>query len=92
MRLKKTDVVVEIPIIAPKWVSREIYIATYKVGEHNVISFTSDSAKKQYPGQYYIAGKDVRKYPIFDMPTKNGGKIRVYQVSLDELILYEGRG
>ena len=91
MKLPASSQVQEIEIFEPKWATREIIIATYKVIDHNVIYFTKDSAKNKYPGKYYLDGKTIRKYPVQNMPTKNGGSIRVYYVPMDEMVAYEGR-
>lgn len=89
--MAKSTYVKEIEILEPKWSTREIYIATYKVDEHNVIFFTKDNAIKSFPDRYYLSGKTIRKYPVYGMPTKLGGIQRVYRVPVDELVIYEGR-
>lgn len=88
VKLKRTDFVQDHFIIAPRWSTGDVLIATFKVAEHNVIHFTSAPT---LPGSYYLDGKTIRKYNVEEMKTKAGGKIRVYAVPKDELIVYEGR-
>lgn len=83
MKLPKTTAVQKIEIWAPRYKDRTVLIATRKVGDHNIITFTK---AKHLPDKYYIEGKNIRKYP-----KDTNGKIPCYAVSMDELILYEGR-
>lgn len=83
MKLPQTATVQEFSIRQPKYSTREVLLATYKVAEHNVIHFTDASA---YPDAYYLSGKTIRKSPV-----GSNGKIRVYFAPLDKMELYEGR-
>lgn len=90
MKLTKSAKAVEIKVKTP--INKGIFtIPTYKVEDHNVITFDNSEAKAQYPLQYYIEGKNIRKYPVENTKTAKGWNIRLYQVNTDELIVYEGR-
>lgn len=61
-----------------------VLLANYKIGSHNLVTFTKDSTLK---GQtYYVDGKTAMKYPV-----ESNGKIAVRSVPMDEFQLYEGR-
>lgn len=66
-----------IEIWQPRWRDRVVLIAKYKVGQHNVVSFTK---AKSMPGEYYISGESVRSYP-----TDTNGTLECYAVPLDAL-------
>lgn len=83
MRLTKYDRINRVSIWEPRWHDQHVLIAVRKIGEHNVVSFTKAPS---ITDEYYISGKNARKYPI----TTNG-KIRVYDIPLDDMELYEGR-
>jgi hypothetical protein len=70
-----------IDIWQPRWKDRVALVAKYKVGEHNVLTF---SRTKSLEGEFYISGADVRKYPI-----DNNGKLDCYAVPLDALTKLE---
>ena len=81
MKLNRLTPVQNITILAPRWHDRKVLIAGFKVGTHNVITFTKAPT---YPGQYYLSGETIRKYPL-----GTNGKIKCYEVPLDELELLE---
>ena len=83
MKLPKSTSVRNISIWMPRWHDRTVLIAKFKVGEHNIISFTKAPT---YKGKFYLSGKTIQKYPI-----ETNGTIPCYAVSLDELVVYEGR-
>ena len=83
MKLKLNDNIREIKIFAPRWHDRVVLIAKFRVGEHNIISFTKAPT---YKGKFYLSGKTIQKYPL-----ESNGTIPCYAVSLDELQVYEGR-
>lgn len=91
MKLSRLTPAIELKIKSPKWSTREFLVPTYKVGEHNIITFTDDTAKASFPCQYYVEGKNIRKYPIQNIKTRAGSSVRMYHASLDELIIFEGR-
>lgn len=66
-----------IDIWQPRWKDRVALIAKYKVGTHNVITF---SKTKSLKGEYYISGEAIKQYPI-----DNNGKLDCYAVPLDAL-------
>lgn len=72
-----------IVIFSPRYRDKVILIATYKVGTHNLITFTK---AKHLPDTYYLSGTTIQKYPI-----DSNGKIACYAVSQNELQLFEGR-
>jgi len=72
-----------ISIISPRYRDKTILIAKYKVGTHNIVTFTK---AKSLPDNYYLSGATIQKYPI-----DSNGKIACYAVSQDELQLFEGR-
>lgn len=81
MILDKSTPVQVIDIWQPRWKDRKVLIAKYKVGTHNVVTF---SKTKSMPGEYYISGNDVNKYPI-----DNNGKLDCYAVPMDSLTKLE---
>lgn len=72
-----------IEIWSPRYNDRTVMIAAYKVGTHNIITFTK---AKSMPGQYYLSGETIRKYP-----QETNGKLMCHAVPLDELVVFEGR-
>lgn len=72
-----------ISIKQPRYHDGSVLVATYKVGDHNVIEFTEAPS---LPDRYYVSGKTIREYPI-----GTNGRIKVYQVPIEEMELYEGR-
>ena len=71
-----------IDIWAPKYATRTVLIATYKVKENNKIIFSK--AKHLKGREYYISGAQARKYP-----TITNGKVSCYNVPLDDLEVLE---
>lgn len=67
----------KIEIWEPRYSTREVLVAAHKVGLHNLIVFTK---AKSLPGEWYVSGQDVKKYPLTD-----NGKIPVYTVPLTAL-------
>jgi len=72
-----------ISIISPRYRDKTILIAKYKVGTHNIVTFTK---AKSLPDSYYLSGATIAKYPL-----DTNGKIACYAVAQDELVLFEGR-
>jgi hypothetical protein len=66
-----------IDIWQPRWKDRVVMVAKYKVGTHNVITFTKT---KSMPGEYYLSGEEAKKHPI-----NTNGKLECYAVPLDRL-------
>lgn len=84
MKLNKVTPAIELKIKSPKWSTREFLVPTYKVGEHNIITFTDETAKRSFPLEYYVEGKNIRKYTIQNIKSKAGTNIRMYHVSLSK--------
>ena len=68
-------------IFAPRWHDRRVLIATYKVGEHNKITF---SKTPSLPDVYYLSKKDIPKYK-----KESNGTIQCYCVPIDDLKILE---
>lgn len=71
-----------IDIWAPKYATRTVLIATYKVKENNKVIFSK--AKHLKGREYYISGAKARSYPVVD-----NGKVACYSVPLDDLEVLE---
>lgn len=82
MKLSKSIITHQIKILEPRWHDRVVLVAKHKVGTHNILKFKA----KQYPDEYYLSAETCRKYPL-----DSNGVIPCYAVSLDELVVYEGR-
>lgn len=63
-------------ILEPKYSTKEVLLATYKVGERNRVEIQ----KGAYAGEYFIAGDVVKSYPI-----GSNGRIPCYLVPLAQL-------
>lgn len=83
MKLSRLTPAQQISIKSPRWHDRVVMIAKFRVGQHNIITFTN---AKSLPDEYYLDGKTITKYPL-----ESNGKISCYCVKLDELQLFEGR-
>lgn len=83
MRLSRLTPANIIELKHPKYSTREFLPATFKVGTHNIVKFTES---KTMTDEYYVSGANISKYP-----KSTNGKIPVYCVPLDELVLFEGR-
>ena len=68
-----------IEIWTPKYSTRKVLVAKYKVGTKNKIVFTK--AKHLAGKAYGMDGAELAKYPIV-----NNGKIPCYEVDLDTLL------
>ena len=65
-----------IKIKAPKYSTRELLVAKYKVKYSNKIIIQEGA----YQGEYYMKGEKIAQYP-----TGDNGKITVYRIPLDDL-------
>lgn len=70
-----------IEILEPRYHDNVVLIAKHKVGLHNKIVFTK---AKSLPDDYYLSYDTITKYPI-----GTNGKIKCYEVPVDELIVLE---
>lgn len=81
MKLSKDTPCQTFTIWQPRWRDKKVLLAAFKVGTHNLITFTKAPT---YPDTYYVSGEKVRAC------TKgNNGKIPTYEVPLDYLELLE---
>lgn len=83
MILDRTTPASKIEIWQPRWKDRVVLIAKYKVGTHNIITFTK---AKSLPGEWYISGAEAATWPV-----ESNGKLQCYAVPLDELQPLERR-
>lgn len=88
MKLSKSAVANKIEIWQPRWHDRVVLIAKFKVGRHNIITFSKAPTLK---GEWYMSGETITKYPIETIKSKSGTTVPMYAVPLDELIFFEGR-
>lgn len=86
MKLSRLTPTQNIDIWQPRWKDKVVLIAKYKVGTHNIIKMTKIKEGNEYSGEFYLSGETIRKYPL-----DTNGKIPCYEVSLDELQVFEGR-
>ena len=77
MKLGKFTAVNKIDIWQPKWSTRKVLIAKFRVGTHNLITFTKAPS---LAGDYYMSGEAIRTYPL-----DTNGRIPCYSVDLDDL-------
>lgn len=73
----------KISIFAPRYHDRTILIAKFRVGTHNLITFTKAAS---LPDEYYLSGKTITSCPL-----DSNGKIPCYVVPIDALQPFEGR-
>lgn len=83
MKLPRLTPAQNISIISPRYRDKTVLIAKFKVGTHNIVKFTKAPS---LPNEYYLSGSTITKYPL-----ESNGKIAVYAVPIDELVVYEGR-
>lgn len=89
MKLSPNAVASRMTIYSPRWHDRVVLIATFRVGEHNIIEMPR--ASKNWVGEWYVSGEDVRQSPKEKLKTKQGRLMDMYAVPLDKLVVYEGR-
>lgn len=77
MRLSKTTPCQSIVIWQPRWKDRKVLIAKYKVGQHNLITFTK---AKSMEGEYYLSGETIKACPL-----ETNGTVLCYAVEMDKL-------
>lgn len=83
MKLHRLTPAKIIEVWQPRYRDRTVLLAKYKISTHNIVKITKSNS---HNGEYYVDGKTVSKYPI-----ESNGKIPVYAVPIDELVVYEGR-
>lgn len=69
-----------IEIWEQRYHDRTALVAKWKVQEYNRVTFKSNSR----PGNYFIKGSVIRKYPTETKVSKQGNNFEVYVVPLDE--------
>lgn len=92
MKLSKSTPANVIKIRFPVWNAgkRVIGIAAHKVGTHNQIEieYTRKSdGERIYPNPLYMAGKDIKAYPL--EPLKKYPNIYLYMVPVADLEILE---
>lgn len=80
--LKRKEVYSYFKVWNPRWHDRKALLMDFKLGLNNVIEFPKADS---LPGLYYIAGRDVKKYPTEPFVTKRGHTVRMRVVPLDDL-------
>lgn len=78
MLISKSTPLNLIDIWTPRYKDRVVLIASYKVKEHNKITFSK--AKHLAGREYYMKGSKIRQYPV-----DTNGKVQCYAVPLDDL-------
>jgi len=88
MKLKRLTPAQKIEIWQPRYHDKMILIAKWKVGIHNIITFTKD---KRLTGGFYLSASTIHKYPIEKVKDRTGTEREFYAVPQDELQVFEGR-
>ena len=68
-----------IEIWQPRWSTRDILVAPWKVGTHNRITF---KYAKSLTGDYYLSGATIK---ACELSSKGNGKAAMYIVPLDKI-------
>lgn len=84
MKLNRLTPAQNFEIKSRRYHDNTVLLADYKIGTHNIVTFTEDTTLKGQ--QYYVSGETARKYPL-----SNNGKLNVRQIPLDEFQVFEGR-
>ena len=71
-----------IDVWSPKWSTRELLLARWKVGNDNEIRV----ANKNFPEPLYMSGERIRSYPVQKVPRKNQPPFEVYAVPIADFI------
>lgn len=76
-----------IVIFAPRWHDRKLLVADWKIGEKNMIEVTArnKNGDLHFPRKFFGLGADLKKYPLEDIPTKNGQTAKMRVIPIDDL-------
>lgn len=71
----------KIRVWEPRWSTRDVLIADYKIEAHNEINIDWH----EFPDPIYLSGERARTFPLEDMKTKNGSTIKMRAIPIDEI-------
>ncbi len=86
MVLSRLTVCQKFDIMQPRWKDHVVLLKNSHIGTHNEITFRYAPT---YPDKYYLSGDKARTFPIELMETKNGNKLTMRVVPLDDLEVLE---
>ena len=95
MKIPKYSFPTKHTIRKPMWNGRKVGIATYKIGEHNIITITAKDTDGRYlfsidggetPAEYYASREQLLNGEDF----KLGSGVHLKLLSIGHLDLYEG--
>lgn len=70
-----------ITILEPKWSTKQILVADYKIGTDNEIVIKHHD----FPEPFYMSGEKLRSYPKQIVKSKQGNEIEMRCVPLEKL-------
>jgi len=74
-----------ITIYAPRWSTRDILVAAWKVDNQNQITITAKrkDGSRYYPQDFQVSGAWIKQWPLEQLTSPQG---RFYKVPLDKLL------